>query len=113
MFFRKKDKKEDPAAAGTDSESTGAAAPAAPPTFPIAENGAAKAPEVDDGEPPKADLAQVSTTATQDIVYPEGFKLALLLLSVFVSMFLVSLVSLQHHEQITCFPARHHSPTTP
>ncbi|KAK3945773.1 putative HC-toxin efflux carrier [Diplogelasinospora grovesii] len=37
------------------------------------------------------DLAPVATTATQDIVYPEGVRLALLLSSVFISMFLVSL----------------------
>lgn len=38
------------------------------------------------------DLAQVNTTATEDIVYPSGLRLALLLSSAFVSLFLVSLV---------------------
>jgi len=37
-------------------------------------------------------LAPVATTATEDIVYPEGVKLALLLGSIFISMFLVALV---------------------
>lgn len=45
----------------------------------------------DDEEQPEEDLAQVRTTATEDIVYPSGFKLAFLLASIFVSMFLVSL----------------------
>ncbi|KAB5575545.1 putative MFS aflatoxin efflux pump [Coniochaeta sp. 2T2.1] len=36
-------------------------------------------------------LAQINTTATEDIVYPSGFKLAFLLGSIFVSMFLVAL----------------------
>ncbi|OAA58988.1 Major facilitator superfamily domain, general substrate transporter [Niveomyces insectorum RCEF 264] len=38
-----------------------------------------------------ADLAPVNTTATEDIVYPSGVKLALLLSSVFLSMFLIAL----------------------
>ncbi len=38
------------------------------------------------------DLTPTRTTATEDIVYPTGLKLALLLLSVFISMFLVALV---------------------
>lgn len=38
-----------------------------------------------------ADLAQVNTTATEDIEYPSGLKLGLLLASVFISMFLVAL----------------------
>lgn len=37
-------------------------------------------------------LAPTRTTATEDIVYPSGLKLALLMTSVFVSMFLVALV---------------------
>jgi len=37
-------------------------------------------------------LAPVTTTATEDIVYPGGVKLALLLGSTFISMFLVALV---------------------
>ena len=41
---------------------------------------------------PGADLAPVATTATEDIVYPSGMKLALLLGSVFITMFLVALV---------------------
>ncbi len=46
----------------------------------------------DDREDNVEDLAQVNTTATEDIVYPTGLKLALLLVSVFISMFLVALV---------------------
>ncbi len=38
-----------------------------------------------------ADLAPASTTATQDIEYPSGVRLALILSSIFVSMFLVAL----------------------
>ncbi|CAK7199616.1 hypothetical protein SEUCBS139899_002299 [Sporothrix eucalyptigena] len=38
-----------------------------------------------------ANLAQVNTTATEDIEYPSGLKLGLLLASVFISMFLVAL----------------------
>lgn len=38
-----------------------------------------------------ADLAQVNTTATEDVEYPSGLKLGLLLASVFISMFLVAL----------------------
>lgn len=38
-----------------------------------------------------ADLAQVNTAATEDIEYPSGLKLGLLLASVFISMFLVAL----------------------
>ncbi|OIW30323.1 putative MFS multidrug transporter [Coniochaeta ligniaria NRRL 30616] len=44
----------------------------------------------DEEEQPE-NLAQVRTTATEDIVYPSGFKLGFLLASIFVSMFLVSL----------------------
>lgn len=40
------------------------------------------------------DLAPVRTTDTEDIVYPSGLRLGLLLTSVFVSMFLVALVSM-------------------
>ncbi|KIH87846.1 MFS aflatoxin efflux pump [Sporothrix brasiliensis 5110] len=46
----------------------------------------------DDNEAePGADLAQVNTSATEDVEYPSGLKLALLLTSVFISMFLVAL----------------------
>lgn len=37
------------------------------------------------------DLSTVRTTATEDLTYPSGFKLAFLLSSIFISMFLVSL----------------------
>ena len=46
----------------------------------------------DDEEDVPEGLRPVATTATEDIVYPTGLKLALLLSSVFMSMFLVSLV---------------------
>ncbi|KAL1897323.1 hypothetical protein Sste5346_004059 [Sporothrix stenoceras] len=45
----------------------------------------------DDENEAGADLAQVNTTATEDIEYPSGLKLGLLLASVFISMFLVAL----------------------
>jgi hypothetical protein len=38
------------------------------------------------------DLEQIRTVETKDIVYPEGVVLMLLLISIFASMFLVSLV---------------------
>ena len=38
------------------------------------------------------DLAPTKTTASQDVVYPSGLRLAFLLISVFASMFLVALV---------------------
>ena len=38
------------------------------------------------------DLAPVQKTETQDVVYPSGLILLFLLISVFVSMFLVALV---------------------
>ncbi|KAL1851079.1 hypothetical protein VTK73DRAFT_9543 [Phialemonium thermophilum] len=44
-----------------------------------------------DDEPAPEGLAPVRTTATEDIVYPSGLRLGLLLLSVFMSMFLVAL----------------------
>jgi hypothetical protein len=50
-----------------------------------------KAMKQDDEEEAPEKLAQVNTTATEDIVYPSGLKLAFLLASIFVSMFLVSL----------------------
>lgn len=40
-----------------------------------------------------APLDQTDTTATKDIVYPSGLRLFLLMASIFVSMFLVALVS--------------------
>lgn len=40
-----------------------------------------------------APLVQSVSTATENIVYPTGLRLALIMLSVFVSMFLVALVS--------------------
>lgn len=39
------------------------------------------------------ELAPVQKIDTQDVVYPSGLRLAFLLISVFVSMFLVALVS--------------------
>jgi len=84
MLFRKKAR----------SEEAAAAAPGSPQPTPAAAH-------VDDGtetdvndEPKAVDLAPVNTTATEDIVYPSGLRLALLLTSAFVSLFLVSLVSL-------------------
>ncbi|RYP85118.1 hypothetical protein DL770_005098 [Monosporascus sp. CRB-9-2] len=46
-----------------------------------------------DGEsvPKDEELMEASTTTTPDVAYPEGIKLALLLLAVFVNMFLVAL----------------------
>lgn len=44
-----------------------------------------------DDKPDGNDLAPVPTTATEDIVYPSGLRLGLLLGSVFISMFLVAL----------------------
>lgn len=46
----------------------------------------------DDSEDNAENLAQVNTTATEDLVYPSGLKLGLLLTSIFISMFLVALV---------------------
>ena len=48
----------------------------------------------EEGADPKTEegLAPVRTTATEDIVYPSGLKLVLLMTSVFMSMFLVALV---------------------
>lgn len=46
-----------------------------------------------DGEGEKNAMA-LARTRTEDIVYPSGLKLALLMTSVFVSMFLVALVCL-------------------
>ncbi len=52
--------------------------------------------KVDDAEEDVPEgLRPVATTATEDIVYPSGLRLALLLSSVFMSMFLVSLVGSQ------------------
>lgn len=47
---------------------------------------------VEGAEPQPETLAPVRSTATEDIVYPSGLKLALLMSSVFMSMFLVALV---------------------
>ena len=38
-------------------------------------------------------VTRTETTATQDVEYPGGIKLLLLMLSIFISMFLVALVS--------------------
>lgn len=45
-----------------------------------------------DGEDAKNKI-ELSRTKTEDIVYPTGLKLALIMISTFVSMFLVALVS--------------------
>jgi MFS family permease len=47
--------------------------------------------EKNEGYEQQDGLAPVNTTATEDIVYPEGLKLALLLTSVYITMFLVAL----------------------
>jgi hypothetical protein len=59
---------------------------------PVMEDGVVDVPGIEE-EPKTEELRQTGTTATQDIVYPHGFKLFFLLLSAFASMFLVSLVS--------------------
>ncbi len=56
----------------------------APPAAPATDG------DVDDDN--AKDLAPITTTATQDIVYHSGLRLTLLLCSVFISMFLVALV---------------------
>jgi len=61
---------------------------AAPEPVPVA----AESADDDVAEGKGEGLAQVNTTATQDIVYPSGLKLGLLLASVFITMFLVALV---------------------
>ncbi|EPE05414.1 mfs aflatoxin efflux [Ophiostoma piceae UAMH 11346] len=68
--FRKK-------ASATPAEAATAAAPPVP--------------DADADDSPSADLHQVNTTASEDVEYPSGLKLGLLLASVFISMFLVAL----------------------
>ncbi len=75
MLFRKKNAKDEPAVASSPARA------AAEPPYKLG--------ELDEDAP---ELAPVATTATEDIVYPSGLKLAFLLSSVFVSIFLVSLV---------------------
>lgn len=70
--------------------------------FPIdgkAESQAADAPERPyEGYMAVKDLnAKDPGSVTTDIIYPSGLKLALLMTSIFISMFLVSLVRLIHH----------------
>lgn len=89
MLFRKKDRKDGASAANGTSDSTTTAEAVPAPV--IIDDGVIGLPGEDEAKP--AQLAQTTTTATLDIVYPKGAKLVLLLLSVFVSMFLVSLVS--------------------
>ena len=62
------------------------AEPVAEPTLPTTK------PESDDDQAVETPLRPVSTTASEVVDYPEGLKLGLILLSVFVTMFLVSLV---------------------
>lgn len=90
MLFKRKEKSEGiaGAAANTDIQP-------APSSQPVTRDDAGlseKKQEADDDDEDQPDnLAQVKTTATTDIVYPTGLRLAFLLSSVFVSMFLVSL----------------------
>ncbi len=78
MFFKKK-------AAGDEA----AVAPPAP-----LENEKYGADEANDASADVPEgLQPTRTTATEDIVYPHGLTLVLLMSSVFISMFLVSLVS--------------------
>lgn len=90
-LFRRKEKKDGLAASATNADIQPApAGSAVTPDGALPENEKAT-PEDADASAPGEDLAQVQTTATTDIVYPTGLKLAFLLTSVFVSMFLVSL----------------------
>ncbi|KAK3685117.1 putative MFS aflatoxin efflux pump [Podospora appendiculata] len=81
MLFRKKAK--DGAAAPNATSDATPAEPAA-----IAVSAGKPDPEP---EPKPEGLERSTTTATEDIVYPSGVRLALLMLSVFSSMFLVAL----------------------
>ena len=47
----------------------------------------------EDEDPLEEAIRPVATTATEDVEYPSGPKLFLLITSVFISMFLVALVS--------------------
>ncbi|KAK3327477.1 putative MFS aflatoxin efflux pump [Cercophora scortea] len=62
----------------------------ATPAEPAAVDVSAKSPEPEP-EPKPEVLERSTTTATEDIVYPSGVRLALLMVSVFSSMFLVAL----------------------
>jgi hypothetical protein len=90
-FFRRKEKKDDLASAAANSDIQ-----PAPADRPVTQDAVLSEKEqglqedAEDGAPGD-DLAQVKTTATEDIVYPSGLKLGFLLASIFVSMFLVSL----------------------
>lgn len=79
--FFKRGKKEE-AATNVVADGSITSAPHPDPNATKGENGAEAQPE---------GLAPTRTTATEDIVYPSGLKLALLMTSVFVSMFLVAL----------------------
>ncbi len=88
MFSRKRNSP--PAAAEARPSSDAAEEPK---TGPLADvDAAAAADDDDDDDDVPADLAQARSTAPEDIVYPSGLKLALLLSSIFISMFLVALV---------------------
>ncbi len=101
MFSRRAKSKAEPAAAATTSE-TEAPVPEA--------TAASNTEELRLGEHAGGSLAQVDTTATEDIEYPSGLKLGLLLASIFISMFLVALVGLPLLSEYTmrCSPTRHH-----
>ena len=83
MFFKKKDK----AASSTDPTAVGSEA------SPGQAGDGADMATVPTRDAKGEGLAPVTTTATEDIVYPSGIKLGLLLASIFISMFLVALVS--------------------
>ncbi|KAJ9148310.1 Major facilitator superfamily transporter [Pleurostoma richardsiae] len=81
MFFRR-------AKTPAEAPTTAAAEETVAAAEPVPATASASAP---DPAPAPDALAPVKSTATQDIVYPSGLKLAVLMTAVFVSMFLVSL----------------------
>lgn len=84
-FFRRANKADQVANPPLDGSNVPIPQPA---SIPLAEHEASK------------NAMALTRTRTEDIVYPEGVKLALLMTSVFVSMFLVALVS--HSPSVFC-----------
>lgn len=90
MPFFKRAKKPDEAAKSPQDGQTSLSAPQ-PASDPVGEG----AEEVAVDKEEQKNRIELARTRTEDIVYPTGFKLAALMASAFISMFLVALVSLR------------------
>lgn len=77
---------------GRETTATDSSDPPEPPSTVVAPGERNASPTVHDSEPSDEKQREPSSSEPPDVVYPKGIKLAFLLLSVYVTTFLVALV---------------------